>query len=293
MAHAKRQATPAVAKTMDRAMAAPTASVNAVPDAAAPNLAALEAYDLPGLRAAWRRLHRGATPPSLSRDLLLRDTAFRLQEIAFGGLRPAIKRKLAALGRSAGAAADAGAGVDANTGARRGGACSGIDEVNPANVTTGAAADIGAAGRIDDEATGRSHDAAAPASDVTESRRHERSATRTVTIQLKPGATLVRAWHGKTHTVQVTPDGYEYDGHRYGSLSLIAQQITGSHWSGPRFFGLVQRTPSEPAAKSAAKPKPPALSGGSEHACEQSRARDQSRAQGRRYRCRQQQHPPP
>ena len=268
MAHDKRQAAKAMAITMDRAMAASAAPVNAVPGAAEPNLDALAAYDLAGLRAAWRRLHRRATPPPLSRDLLLRDVAFRLQEIAFGGLRPAIKRKLAALGGSAGAAADAGAGAgaDANADARRGGDGSGISEVDLANATTGPAADMVAAGRTDDETTGRSREAAAPASCVTEPPRRERSPIRTMTIQLKPGATLMRAWHGKTHTVQVTPDGYEYDGQRYGSLSLIAQQITGSHWSGPRFFGLVQRKPSEPAAKSSPWPNATARSGGRDNA---------------------------
>src|SRR5262245_58086035 len=33
-------------------------------------------------------------------------------------------------------------------------------------------------------------------------------------------------------------DGFEYDGQRYRSLSVIAEKITGAHWSGPRFFGV-------------------------------------------------------
>ena len=32
--------------------------------------------------------------------------------------------------------------------------------------------------------------------------------------------------------------GFDYDGEAYGSLTAIAQRITGAHWSGPRFFGL-------------------------------------------------------
>jgi Protein of unknown function (DUF2924) len=40
------------------------------------------------------------------------------------------------------------------------------------------------------------------------------------------------------HTVLVREDGFEYDGRRYRSLTVIAEQITGAHWSGPRFFGL-------------------------------------------------------
>jgi hypothetical protein len=57
-------------------------------------------------------------------------------------------------------------------------------------------------------------------------------------VSLKPGARLVREWHGRTHTVTVTEDGYEYAGASYPSLSTIAKQITGAHWSGPRFFGI-------------------------------------------------------
>jgi hypothetical protein len=59
-------------------------------------------------------------------------------------------------------------------------------------------------------------------------------------LALKPGARLVREWHGRTHTVTVTEDGFEYVGTSYASLTKIAKKITGAHWSGPRFFGLVQ-----------------------------------------------------
>jgi DUF2924 family protein len=58
---------------------------------------------------------------------------------------------------------------------------------------------------------------------------------------LKTGATLVRQWRGHAHTVLVRHDGFEYDGKRYRSLSVIAERITGAHWSGPRFFGLNKR----------------------------------------------------
>jgi len=61
-------------------------------------------------------------------------------------------------------------------------------------------------------------------------------------ISLKPGAKLVREWGGKTHAVIVLEDGFAFEGQRYHSLSRIAQEITGAHWSGPRFFGL-QRAP--------------------------------------------------
>jgi len=55
---------------------------------------------------------------------------------------------------------------------------------------------------------------------------------------LKPGAKLIREWQAQTYTVTVLDDGFEYDGKRYGSLSMIAREITGVRWSGPRFFGL-------------------------------------------------------
>jgi hypothetical protein len=58
---------------------------------------------------------------------------------------------------------------------------------------------------------------------------------------LKTGATLVRQWRGRTHTVLVGDNGFEYEGQRYRSLTVIAEQITGAHWSGPRFFGLIKR----------------------------------------------------
>jgi Protein of unknown function (DUF2924) len=57
-------------------------------------------------------------------------------------------------------------------------------------------------------------------------------------LSLKLGARLVREWHGRTHTVTVTEDGFEYAGTSYPSLTRIARKITGAHWSGPRFFGL-------------------------------------------------------
>jgi Protein of unknown function (DUF2924) len=60
-------------------------------------------------------------------------------------------------------------------------------------------------------------------------------------LSLKPGARLVREWRGRTHTVTVTEDGFEYGGASYASLTKIARKITGSHLSGPRFFGLLAK----------------------------------------------------
>ncbi len=55
---------------------------------------------------------------------------------------------------------------------------------------------------------------------------------------LKPGGRLLREWNGVTHVVDVTEQGFAWNGTNYRSLSAIAREITGAHWSGPRFFGL-------------------------------------------------------
>jgi Protein of unknown function (DUF2924) len=60
-------------------------------------------------------------------------------------------------------------------------------------------------------------------------------------IVLKTGTTLVRQWRGRAHTVLVRENGFEYEGQHYRSLTVIAEKITGAHWSGPRFFGLTRR----------------------------------------------------
>lgn len=55
---------------------------------------------------------------------------------------------------------------------------------------------------------------------------------------IKAGTWLSRTWHGEVHQVVALDSGYEYRGGRFGSLSEIARLITGTQWSGPRFFGL-------------------------------------------------------
>ncbi|MEJ0060771.1 MAG: DUF2924 domain-containing protein [Terricaulis sp.] len=60
-------------------------------------------------------------------------------------------------------------------------------------------------------------------------------------IHLLPGAVLRREWNGQFHEVHAVDDGFRYDGAHYRSLSEVARAITGTQWSGPRFFGLVAR----------------------------------------------------
>nr|WP_085856777.1 DUF2924 domain-containing protein [Methylorubrum zatmanii] len=127
------------------------------------------------LRQAWRRLFQ-QPPPPLSRDLIVRALAYRLQEVAQGGLSKASQRHLRSLAQKG-----------------RGGSTE-VDEP-----------------------------AVMPA------------------LLLRPGTRLVREWHGRSHVVTVTDAGFEHEDQRYRSLSQIARRITGSHWSGPRFFGLTGR----------------------------------------------------
>ncbi len=62
-------------------------------------------------------------------------------------------------------------------------------------------------------------------------------------LRIKPGTKLLREWNGEIHNVLTLEKGYEYQGEIYSSLSPIAKQITGSHWSGPRFFGVNKHAP--------------------------------------------------
>ena len=54
----------------------------------------------------------------------------------------------------------------------------------------------------------------------------------------RTGTVLVREWRGVTHDVTVVENGFLWNGKTHQSLSTIARTITGTHWNGPRFFGL-------------------------------------------------------
>ncbi len=53
-----------------------------------------------------------------------------------------------------------------------------------------------------------------------------------------PGTILTRTYHGQTVEARVLPNGFEYQGQIYRSLSAVAKAVTGSHWNGHLFFGL-------------------------------------------------------
>ena len=134
-------------------------------------IAGLVARSTDELRLAWRKVHRIGPPPGLSRDLMIRALADKLQERGQGGPSLGLRRRLQTLAGEL----------------EKGAPC-----FNPDTV-------------------------------------------------LKTGTTLVRQWRGRPHTVLVHADGFEYEGRRYRSLTVIAERITGTHWSGPRFFGVTQR----------------------------------------------------
>jgi hypothetical protein len=142
-------------------------------DALSERLGVLPTLSLGELRLEWRRLYR-VDPPRLSRDILMRAIAYRLQETAHGGLSKTAQRRLATLA-------------------------------------------------LGFEADGTMAPAPAP--------------------RIKSGSRLVREWHGRTHTVNVTEDGFEFEGKSYQSLTKIAFVITRAQWSGPRFFGLAKALP--------------------------------------------------
>lgn len=130
-------------------------------------IAALQLMSTTDLQTAWQRLYQTPPPIRMSRDLLLRGVAYKIQEQAYGGLSLSTKRKL----RS---------------------------KTDPPG--------------------------GAP-------------------VAFRAGTKLVREWHGRVHTVNTLENGFEYQGEHYRSLSRIARQITGVHWSGPLFFGISQRSP--------------------------------------------------
>ena len=136
-------------------------------------LAALQTADTPDLKAQWRELF-GKEPPPHNRAYLRSRLAYRVQELAYGGLKPETLSRLEALG----------------------------EQLDGGNVVI-----------------------------------------RRIRGDDKPvvGTRLIRQYQGVEQTVTVTPDGYEWQGRPYRSLSAIARAITGTRWNGWAFFGLQTR----------------------------------------------------
>ncbi len=85
--------------------------------------------------------------------------------------------------------------------------------------------------------------------DLAKTIRRNGDVTRNRVARLKPGARFVREWRGETHRVVVLEEGFEWKGTQWRSLSAIAREITGVHWSGPRFFGLNGKTKAPASAE--------------------------------------------
>lgn len=128
--------------------------------------------DLPRaeLQRRWVELFEIPCPTQISRQLLTRAIAYRMQEQLFGGIDRVTQRRL-----------------------------------------DRAAADLAAGRKF-----------AAPGT------------------KMKTGTRLLREWNGKVHEVIVLEKGVQYRGKLWPSLSAVAREITGTRWSGPRFFGQIK-----------------------------------------------------
>lgn len=74
--------------------------------------------------------------------------------------------------------------------------------------------------------------------------KHSKIKTRTQKreFNFSPGTVLLREWGDQECRVIVTEEGrFKYNGLQFRSLTAVARHITGSHWSGPQFFGLVEK----------------------------------------------------
>ena len=80
----------------------------------------------------------------------------------------------------------------------------------------------------------------------------------------KAGTVLIREYQGRRHTVTTVLYGFEWQGTTYRSLPAIARAITGTAWSGPRFFALQRAADgSKSKRQSTAAPDNAGLSAGS------------------------------
>ncbi len=77
--------------------------------------------------------------------------------------------------------------------------------------------------------------------ELTSKHRHEHARKNKRAIHPITGIRLVRDYKGTEHHVRVLPNGFEYQGKTYSSLTRIACDITGTWVSGPAFFGLTAK----------------------------------------------------
>ena len=135
-------------------------------------LAALKTTSTPDLKQQWRELF-DTEPPPFNRRYLESRLAYRIQELAYGGLKPETVKRLEAW----------------------------------ANNLTAATSD----------------EAPYPRRSRPSHHRHAADA---------------RVAGRRTDSSPSPPDGFEWQGRPYKSLSAIARAITGTRWNGWVFFGL-------------------------------------------------------
>ena len=139
-------------------------------DSVISRIVALKEAPTPELKQQWRDLFE-TDPPPYNRRFLESRIAYRIQELAYGGLKPETVRRLEQLG----------------------------EELDGGKVAV----------------------------------RKRRADDRPIA-----GTRLIREWQGVEQTVTVLPDGYEWQGRPYKSLSAVARAITGTQWNGWTFFGV-------------------------------------------------------
>lgn len=118
------------------------------------------------LKAIYSNLFAGKCSPHANKEQLIPKIAYRIQELAFGGLSQQTKHKLESMDKG------------------------------------------------------------------------DLSMIKTKHSDLLPGTKICREYNDIMHQVEVIADGFEYNGQKWNSLSAIATKITGTKWSGPKFFGL-------------------------------------------------------
>ena len=153
-------------------------------------LAELERLSLDDLRLRWRNNWGRLAPAHLSRGLLFRVMAYRLQAEAFGDLD---RKAVGLLERMTNGAAE--------------------------KLTANGSGTLG--------------------SDVESKISSARAAYEP--LILKPGALLIREWQGRLERVTIVDGGFAWNGATYASASAVAFAITGTKWSGHRFFGVRHR----------------------------------------------------
>ena len=141
---------------------------------------ALRTMDIKALRDRWRAVLKTEPPPKMQSGFLRLAIAYRLQELAFGGLKPEAVRQLRKYAKA----------IEA-----------------------------------------RKADKALRASS-------SRVVAFDAQTSLSPGTRLMREWNGSTELVDVVAGGLSGAARHYRTLSAVAVAITGTKWSGPKFFGL-------------------------------------------------------